>query len=207
MLEFYAIDSPLAQPRNAILGQLISSIIGVAISKGLSRAAGGAQELKWLLGAVSCACTTVVMGLTGTVHPPAGATALLAVTDEGVNELGWMLVPLVLLSSSLMLVVALVVNNVQRRFPRYWWTSEEVGSFWRRTQRHSGQGDCEKADMEAVSEVERTVSTVASEGSAVGEFSAGAITITRQGIFAASGVNFTPEEKSCLEGLRRRLSI
>lgn len=203
MLEFCAIDSPLAQPRNALLGQLISSIIGVAVSKGLARAPpAGAQDLKWLAGAFSCACTTVVMGLTGTVHPPAGATALLAVVDDGVSQLGWMLVPLVLLSSTLMLIVALITNNVQRRFPLYWWSPEEVGSFWRGHGRRPAI-DCEEAKMEAVSEVEHV--SVASEGDVTGEFSAITITLTRQGILTGSHLQFTPEEQLCLEGLRRRL--
>lgn len=205
MLEFYAIDSPLAQPRSAIMSQLFSSIIGVGISKGLARAPSpSAQDLKWLAGAASCACTTVVMGLTGTVHPPAGATALLAVTDNSVSQLGWLLVPLVLLSSTLMLVVALIINNVQRRFPSYWWTPEEVGSFWRGRGQGSDASDCEKGEMDAVSETEQAVS-VASEGGAAGEPSVVGVTITSEGVFAPSDVHLTVEEVLCLERLRRRL--
>lgn len=176
----------------------------MAISKGLAQAPPArAQELKWLAGAASCACSTVMMGLTGTVHPPAGATALLVVVDDSVSQLGWTLVPLVLLSSTLMLIVALIINNVQRKFPVYWWTPEEVGSFWRR-RRLSDANDCEKAKMEDASEVGQAVSVV-SEGDATSEVSAITITLTRQGILTGSDLQFTPEEELCLEGLRRRL--
>jgi hypothetical protein len=66
------------------------------------------------------------MGVTNTIHPPAGATALLCSTDQQIEELGWFLVPLVGLGSCLMVGVACVVNNVQRTFPVYWWTGEDL---------------------------------------------------------------------------------
>lgn len=71
------------------------------------------------------------MALTGTVHPPAGATALMAVLDERVAGLGWFLVCPLLLGCGLMLAVAMLVNNVQRRFPYYWWSPGETGGFWK----------------------------------------------------------------------------
>ncbi|KAK5091194.1 hypothetical protein LTR05_001374 [Lithohypha guttulata] len=66
------------------------------------------------------------MGVTKTVHPPAGATALLAATTIEVTELGWWLLPLVLLASVLMLVSAMLVNNLYKRFPLYWWTPVDL---------------------------------------------------------------------------------
>lgn len=66
------------------------------------------------------------MGLTKTVHPPAGATALLAVVDDRAVQVGWKLIPLALLSCSIMLVVALLLNNIFSRFPLYWWTVAEL---------------------------------------------------------------------------------
>ena len=62
--------------------------------------------------------------MTNTVHPPAGATALLAATSPDVTSLGWWLVAFVLLGASLMLASACVINNIQRQFPIYWWTPE-----------------------------------------------------------------------------------
>ncbi|KAK8035463.1 hpp family protein [Apiospora rasikravindrae] len=143
VLEFYAIESPLSQPRNSILGQVLASLVGVAVAKlfeldptlfpaaGTPESGVPAHDLTWLAGALACASATAVMALTGTVHPPAGATALLAVVDADVRALGWFLIPVMLLGCALMFSVALLVNNIQRRFPVYWWTAGEVGGWWR----------------------------------------------------------------------------
>jgi HPP family len=67
------------------------------------------------------------MGATKTVHPPAGATALLAATSPDITQLGWFLLPLVLLGSALMLASACIINNMHRQFPVYWWTPVDLG--------------------------------------------------------------------------------
>lgn len=121
MLEFYAIESPLAQPRNAIVGQAIATVAGVAVAK-LFQLSSRFDDLRWVGGALACASATALMGLTKTVHPPAGATALLAVVDNNLVAVGWLLVPVMLLGCALMLAIALLVNNLERRFPMYWWT-------------------------------------------------------------------------------------
>ncbi|KAL3465884.1 HPP family-domain-containing protein [Aspergillus heterothallicus] len=124
VLEFCAIESPFAQPRNAFFSQLIASIIGVAIAK-LFALNPSAQAKPEIAGSLACAITTMAMVLTNTVHPPAGATALLAATE--LHEVGWWLIPIMLLGCSLMLTVALLLNNIQRRFPVYWWTPHQLG--------------------------------------------------------------------------------
>ncbi|KAG6378779.1 hypothetical protein JVT61DRAFT_13054 [Boletus reticuloceps] len=62
------------------------------------------------------------MQLTKTVHLPAGATALLTTVQQFI-DLSWYLLPVVLLSSTLALIVALLVNNMQRRYPMFWLTA------------------------------------------------------------------------------------
>lgn len=124
VLEFCAVESPFAQPRNALFSQLIASVIGVAIAK-LFALNPNAQNKPELAGSLSCAITTTLMVLTNTVHPPAGATALLAATE--LHDVGWWLIPIMLLGVALMLTVALILNNIQRRFPVYWWTPHHVG--------------------------------------------------------------------------------
>ena len=63
------------------------------------------------------------MQLTGTVHPPGGATALIAVIGgSAIHELGyWYVLCPVGLGASIMLVVAVVVNKLSfetnRRYP------------------------------------------------------------------------------------------
>ncbi|TGJ78659.1 hypothetical protein E0Z10_g10101 [Xylaria hypoxylon] len=127
VLEFYAFESPFAQPRNLIVSQVIASVIGVSLSK-LLQLRSDDDWARWLGGALACAITTSLMALTKTVHPPAGATALIAVIDDRVVSVGWKLIPLILLSSSIMLLVALILNNLFSRFPLYWWTPSDLGA-------------------------------------------------------------------------------
>ncbi|GAO13205.1 hypothetical protein UVI_02025540 [Ustilaginoidea virens] len=126
VLEFYTIEAPLAQPRNAIVGQLIATVIGIAVAK-LFQLNHEFERVRWVAGALACALATALMALTKTVHPPAGATALLAVVDTTLVRIGWFLLPVVMLGCALMLGVALLVNNIQRRFPIYWWTPDNLG--------------------------------------------------------------------------------
>lgn len=62
------------------------------------------------------------MLLTGTVHPPGGASAVIAAIDASAIAMGWYFVGLVLYGATLMMLVGLVINNIQRQFPVYWWT-------------------------------------------------------------------------------------
>ncbi|RCI10172.1 hypothetical protein L249_8621 [Ophiocordyceps polyrhachis-furcata BCC 54312] len=139
VLEFCTIESPLAQPRNAIVGQLISAVAAIAMGK-LFQLSDRFDEVRWVGGALACASATALMNLTGTVHPPAGATALLAIVDPRLVSLGWLLLPVVLLGCALMLGVALLVNNIERRFPLYWWTSEDLSSSRPCAKRNHGHG-------------------------------------------------------------------
>lgn len=125
MLEFHAIQAPLSQPRNAICSQIIASVIGVCISK-LFGLASNDDHIRWVGGALSCAIANTLMALTGTVHPPAGATALIAVVDTRSSQMGWWLIPLVLMSCAIMMGIALILNNIQRQFPVYWWSPRKT---------------------------------------------------------------------------------
>lgn len=125
VLEFYAVESPLAQPRNFLVGQLLAATLGMGICK-LFQMSIYFASIRWLGGAISCATVTAVMALTKTIHPPAGATALLAVVDDQILNLGWFFIPVVLFNCAIMLVVAILINNIQRTFPVYWWTPDEL---------------------------------------------------------------------------------
>lgn len=56
----------------------------------------------------------------GNICVISGATAIMAAVNLQVRNLGWYYLPVVLLSSTLALVVALILNNVQRRYPVFW---------------------------------------------------------------------------------------
>ena len=99
---------------------MIASIIGVSLTK-LFQLNSDWENLRWLAGSLSTSITIVLMQITATTHPPAGATALLAVVNDDVVAIGWYLIAVTTLSSFLALAVALLVNNIQRRYPVYWW--------------------------------------------------------------------------------------
>lgn len=122
VLCFGAIESPLAQPRALIFGHFFSALIGICITKLFSLMPDEArfQSLRWLAASLSTAIAVVVMQLTGTTHPPAGATALLPATNDEVWNLSWYYLPVVLLSSTLLMACALLINNIQRRYPVFW---------------------------------------------------------------------------------------
>jgi CBS domain-containing membrane protein len=63
------------------------------------------------------------MFLLQTVHPPAGATALVAATTTDALLLGqgwWMLLNPVILGMSIMIGVAVVCDNVFLHYPNFW---------------------------------------------------------------------------------------
>lgn len=156
------------------------------------------------------------MGLTNTVHPPAGATALLAVTDPSVVGMGWTLVPFVMLSVAGMLSVACVVNNVQRRFPLYWWTAGEVGGAWRRLVGRHGDGQREEREVGAVEEgriswgkeggqAEEDDKEVEEREGSIASRESRTVTVSKRGIVVPGNVYLRPEERILLDGLVRRL--
>lgn len=128
ILEYNTIESPLAQPRNLVVGHLLSALVAVCITKLFEHLPPDRfDDLRWLAGAISVGLASMLMSATKTVHPPAGATALLASTNVEIQVLGWWLLPLVLLASILMLASALILNNLAgRRYPVYWWTPMDL---------------------------------------------------------------------------------
>lgn len=60
---------------------------------------------------------------------------MLASTQVQVISMGWKFVPIVLLDSTLMVMVALLFNNVLRQYPMYWWTPATVGRKLKRERR------------------------------------------------------------------------
>lgn len=118
VLLYGAPRSPLAQPRNLLGGHVLSALVGVTARLAL-------PEPAWLCAALAVATAIAVMHLTGTLHPPGGATALIAVTGgPKIEALGYLfaLVPAGT-GALILLAVALVVNNLAkgRKYPNYWW--------------------------------------------------------------------------------------
>ena len=101
----------LAQPRNLIGGHIVSAIVAVTVYQAMGR-----TDLSI---AIAVATAIAAMLATQTLHPPGGATALIAVdTMQGYT---YVLYP-VLGGAIILLIVALAVNNLSpnRNYPTRW---------------------------------------------------------------------------------------
>ncbi|VVT54495.1 uncharacterized protein SAPINGB_P004104 [Magnusiomyces paraingens] len=121
ILIYNAVESPLGQPRNTFCGNLVSSFVGVAITKLFMLRAANEEHL-WVCGALNVGVASIAMAVTKTVHPPGGAAALIAAVDPTIRGLGWFYIVVQIVTGLIMLSVACLFNNVQRRYPLYWWT-------------------------------------------------------------------------------------
>ena len=114
VLVYGAIQSPLAQPRNLVGGHVISAIMGVSVGMVM-------PDIIWLTAPLAVALSIVSMQVTKTLHPPGGATALIAVMgSEKIESLGyWYVLSPVLTGSLILLIVALIFNNMtaDRKYP------------------------------------------------------------------------------------------
>ena len=117
VLVYGAIKSPLAQPRNLIGGHVVSGLTGVACYHLFGNTV-------WLAAAMAVSLAIVVMLATKTLHPPGGATALIAVIGgTKIHNLGilYAFIPAGV-GAVILLVIALLVNNLSksRKYPEYW---------------------------------------------------------------------------------------
>lgn len=114
VLIFGVIESPLAQPRNLIGGHMVSALIGVTIQKLF-------PELVYIAAPLAVSLSIVLMQITKTLHPPGGATALIAVTGSTqIKNMGYMFaISPVLSGCIILLLVALLFNNLtsKRTYP------------------------------------------------------------------------------------------
>lgn len=169
-----------------MFGQLIACFVGVGISK-LFALNPNAEHYAYLGGALACSTTTFFMVLTKTVHPPAGATALLAVTNTQTRQLGWFLFPVIILGVSLMQTAALVINNIQRRFPVYWWTPQSLAPSRRDEERPEKETPSVPSHYDGESEVPRR------------------IVLEHGDIQVPNGVYLTADEREALRKISKRL--
>ncbi|EMC96986.1 hypothetical protein BAUCODRAFT_121514 [Baudoinia panamericana UAMH 10762] len=209
ILDYNTMRSPLAQPRNTLIGHTLSAIIGVAISKLFQLNPSLFADYSWVAAAIACAISSVVMSATNTVHPPGGATAILASVDAPVVLMGWFFVPLVMVGSLLMLGVACLLNNTIRQYPIYWWTPADVGSKLRRAKAAAQQAqetpDSSQLEKQTSrTDSERTLQHEASEdGDAKDEQPS--IRILSHKIELPKDLDLSPEEWNLLESLQTLL--
>lgn len=111
VLVFGLPESPLAQPRNIVLGHLLTAVIGLLVVSYM-------DVNSWTLG-MAVGLAVALMILSQTTHPPAGANPLLIM----LTGQGWefLLIP-VALGSVVIVIFALVYNRVicGKNYPLRW---------------------------------------------------------------------------------------
>lgn len=126
VLCYGAPHGPLSQPRNVFFGHVVGAFVGRVVRVLISDMA--CKDLQGqcagLGSALSVSLAITAMQLTGTLHPPGGATALVAVVgDQSIQALGWLYIAVpAALGAAIMLLVALLVNNLSpsRSYPQHW---------------------------------------------------------------------------------------
>jgi len=117
VLVYGAVKSPLAQPRNLVGGHVLSGLVGVACYQLFG-------DTIWIAAAMAVSLAIVSMLATKTLHPPGGATALIAVIGGAkVHGFGYFYALVPAGSGAIILLnVALLVNNLSknRKYPEYW---------------------------------------------------------------------------------------
>ena len=110
-LIYGAPKGPFAQPRNVILGHILSAAVGVGIYTLFG--------LTWWSATMATSIAIVAMLFTKTTHPPAGATAMIAVLTKASPI--FIITP-VAIGAMILVLIGLIVNNfsVNRSYPNYW---------------------------------------------------------------------------------------
>ena len=131
VLLFGAPRSPLAQPRNLLGGHLLSAAVGVSVHGTVAHfwPTGapilGAWGLAVFAPALAVGLAIALMHATRTLHPPGGATALVAVIGSNqIHDMGYWFVLLPgLIAPALLLLAGLIFINriAHRHYPEFWW--------------------------------------------------------------------------------------
>jgi hypothetical protein len=201
ILDYNAVRSPLAQPRAAICGHTLSVVTGIALTK-LFVLRDDFESIRWLVGPFVCGVSSAVMTLTNSVHPPGGATALLAAVDPTVTALGWWFAPLIILGSVLMLLVALLMNNIQRQYPVFWWTPKEVGRPPKMKDDEESVGSAPQVDVPRQPSV-APMQRLSGMSQLLGLRTM--VAVSCDSLMLPPGFSIEPEEKSALIALQERL--
>lgn len=110
ILVFAAHNGPLSQPRQVIGGHILCTTLGIIIWSIFGKSI--------FIIVITLTCVLILMSLTKTIHPPAAASALVAINFEP----GWgYLIPIVI-GIHLIVLISMLYNNLfpKRQYPTHW---------------------------------------------------------------------------------------
>jgi CBS-domain-containing membrane protein len=107
---------PLAQPYNCIFGNFLGATVGVSSYKFFQMLVNDVEDWIWTVSAVAVSFAIVAMLLTKSLHPPAGATALIAVQgSQKIHALGYYYVFFpAIVASTLQVLIGIIFNNLSK---------------------------------------------------------------------------------------------
>lgn len=113
-LIYGAHKAPLAQPRNILLGHFLAALMGVAVYDFFGTT--------WWSIALGVTLATIFMVVTHSIHPPAGATAYVAVLTGGLGQGYSFILNPIMIGVFILALVAVIVNKAGKRdYPVAWW--------------------------------------------------------------------------------------
>ncbi len=114
VLIYGAYKAPLAQPRNVLLGHFLAACIGVVTHDFFG-------TTFWSI-ALGVALALVLMTVTYSIHPPAGATAYVAVQTGGLGTGYMYILNPVVLGAFILVLIGVIFNKLGKRdYPTHWW--------------------------------------------------------------------------------------
>jgi CBS-domain-containing membrane protein len=106
--------APFVQPRNVIVGNVLSALVGLIAFRAFGQTA-------WWTLALAIGVAMALMVATKTFHPPAAVTVLLPLLMN-VTHFTWALVP-VGVGAAIVVAIGIFYNNIfaGRQYPMFWW--------------------------------------------------------------------------------------
>ncbi|WP_299095653.1 HPP family protein [uncultured Metabacillus sp.] len=110
LLIFGAHNGPFSQPRQIIGGHFLATFASLTIWELFGRS--------FLTIGITLAIVIILMVITNTIHPPAAASAIVAINSGA----GWGFIPCMVASSLLLVLISLFYNNLfqSRQYPKHW---------------------------------------------------------------------------------------
>jgi len=116
-------SSPLAQPRNILVGYPLSAAVAVALDLLSNPAHLGVIPI-WVAAPLAAAIPAAALAKLGMMHPPACAVGMVYVLGAPhLKALSWLFIAIpVVTDAVLVVIVAVLINNLSRdrSFPLYW---------------------------------------------------------------------------------------
>lgn len=110
VLVFIAYSGPLSQPRQVVGGHLLSTFTGLLIWSIFGKSL--------FIIIISLVIVLFLMSMTNTIHPPAAASALVAINFET----GWGYLIPIAIGAVLLVFISVLYNNLfsKRQYPKHW---------------------------------------------------------------------------------------